>query len=42
MTGGIRLKEELGRKTYGGRSSKEHGVAENVVLEAIRLSSENN
>ena len=35
---GTRLKEELGRKPYGGRSKKNMGVAENVVLEAIRLS----
>ena len=37
---GIRLKEELGRKPTVEEVAKNMGVAENVVLEAIRLSSE--
>ena len=37
---GTRLKEELGRKPTVEEVAKNMGVAENVVLEAIRLSSE--
>ena len=37
---GTRLKEELGRKPTVKEVAENMGVAENVVLEAIRLSSE--